>query len=402
MNLSAFQSQPFRHYLACVSIALHGMWVQRLVVVWLAWDASGSPAFVGFVAFLSFVPTMITGPLFGVLADRIEIRLAVFSNYIAMLTITLIFVISVYVFGISRISVALFAAAIGIVASANHPFRMAFAARLGNKEQLSSIIAITVLNFNISRLVGPAIGGLLLTKIGPVQTLWLTIICFLPMIFLVRKITIRPRDFISKKEQHFINAFKDGFHYTKKDPFILYIFGLTICVTMVGRGLLETLPIIAQGVFDKGPNELGLLTASAGGGAIFASFAKAAGKPQEAGAIGLLGVVCSLIVPLSIILVGFSENIIFTIGLIAILGFATTFFATTMQSAAQLQLTDEFRGRVMSLWTMIAMGGGAIGALLLGVISEILGISVTFIILGGLTTLITALILLYVRPSKLN
>ena len=402
MNLSAFNSQPFRHYLACVSIALHGMWIQRLVVVWLAWDVSGSPAFVGFVAFLSFAPTMITGPFFGVLADRIEIRLAVFSNYIAMLAITLIFVISVYFFGVGRISVALFATAIGIVASANHPFRMAFAARLGNKEQLSSIIAVTVLNFNISRLVGPAIGGVLLTKIGPVQTLWVTIIGFLPMIFLVRKITIRPRDFTARTKQQFINALKDGFNYTKKDPFILYIFGLTIFVTMVGRGLLETLPIIAQGVFDKGPNELGMLTATAGGGAIFASFAKAAGKPQEVGAIGWLGVVCAILVPLSVILIGLSHNIILTVGLVALLGFSTTFFATTMQSAAQLQLTDEFRGRVMSLWTMIAMGGGAIGALLLGVISEIVGISATFITLGGLTTVITTLILLGVRPLKSN
>jgi MFS family permease len=71
-----------------------------------------------------------------------------------------------------------------------------------------------------------------------------------------------------------------------------------------------------------------------------------------------------------------------------------------MQSAAQLQLTDEFRGRVMSLWTMIAMGGGAIGALLLGAISEIVGILATFIALGGVTTLITALILLFTSPFK--
>jgi predicted MFS family arabinose efflux permease len=169
---------------------------------------------------------------------------------------------------------------------------------------------------------------------------------------------------------------------------------------MIGRGLLETLPIIAQGVFDKGPNELGLLTASAGAGAILASFAKAAGKPQEAGSIGFLGAVCSVLVPICVILVGLSNNIVLTAILVAMLGFATTFFATTMQSAAQLQLTDEFRGRVMSLWTMIAMGGGAIGALLLGAISEMVGILATFIALGGLTTLIAALILLFTSPFK--
>ena len=97
MNLSAFQSHSFRHYLACIAIALHGVWIQRIVVAWLAWDVSGSPAFVGFATFLSFVPTMITGPFFGVIADRIEIRIAIFSNYIAMLLVTLTFILSAYV-----------------------------------------------------------------------------------------------------------------------------------------------------------------------------------------------------------------------------------------------------------------------------------------------------------------
>ena len=123
-------------------------------------------------------------------------------------------------------------------------------------------------------------------------------------------------------------------------------------------------------------------------------------QPQEAGSIGFLGAVCSVLVPICVILVGLSNDIVLTAILIAMLGFATTFFATTMQSAAQLQLTDEFRGRVMSLWTMIAMGGGAIGALLLGAISEIVGILATFIALGGVTTLITALILLFTSPVK--
>ena len=118
--------------------------------------------------------------------------------------------------------------------------------------------------------------------------------------------------------------------------------------------------------------------------------------------VGTFGVLTSIIVPTTIILIGLSRDILITACLVALLGFATTFFATTMQSAAQLQLTDEFRGRVMSLWTMIAMGGAAIGALLLGAISEILGISFTFLLLGGFTTMITTVILMFVRLSNLR
>ena len=161
-------------------------------------------------------PTMITGPLFGVLADRIEIRLAIFSNYIVMLIITLSFIVAAHMYVINMITVAIFSAAIGMVASANHPFRTTMAARLGNKEQLSSIIAITTLNFNLSRLVGPAIGGILISQIGPIQTLWVTSLGFLPMIFLIQKISIRPRDTQTKMEQRFSDALKEGFLFTKK------------------------------------------------------------------------------------------------------------------------------------------------------------------------------------------
>ena len=81
MNLVALQSSSFRSYIFSLHIALNGFWAQRVIIGWLAWVLTGSPSFVGFVAFLNFVPTLFVSPLFGVVADRIDVRVGSIISY---------------------------------------------------------------------------------------------------------------------------------------------------------------------------------------------------------------------------------------------------------------------------------------------------------------------------------
>ena len=83
MNLSALKSPPFRRYVASLHLALNGFWAQRVIIGWLAWDMTGSASFVGLVAFLNFFPTLFVSPLFGVFADRIDVRKGIFSYALA-------------------------------------------------------------------------------------------------------------------------------------------------------------------------------------------------------------------------------------------------------------------------------------------------------------------------------
>ena len=80
MNLSALKSPPFRSYVISLHLALNGFWAQRVIIGWLAWEMTGSAGFVGLVAFLNFFPTLFVSPLFGVFADRIDVRTVSYTH----------------------------------------------------------------------------------------------------------------------------------------------------------------------------------------------------------------------------------------------------------------------------------------------------------------------------------
>tara|TARA_B100001175_G_scaffold194504_1_gene165090 strand:- start:95 stop:634 length:540 start_codon:yes stop_codon:yes gene_type:complete len=170
------------------------------------------------------------------------------------------------------------------------------------------------------------------------------------------------------------------------------ISGLT---AFVGRGPLETLPLIAEGMFLSGPYGLGIITASAGGGALLASVAKAIGVSQKEKTIPIDGIIAAVLIPLILILISFTQNFYQAAFLIFFLGFAATLVGISIQSLIQLELSDSYRGRVMSLWTMINMGAASIGAFLLGLISDLISIPNAQLIFGIIFGSIIFLVLLY-------
>ena len=130
MNLSALKSPSFRRYVASLHLALNGFWAQRVIIGWLAWDMTGSAGFVGLVAFLNFFPTLFVSPLFGVFADRIDVRKgSIFSYALAGALAGLFAGICIYA-SPSPWLLALFSLVTGVISSANHPMRMSLTPRL--------------------------------------------------------------------------------------------------------------------------------------------------------------------------------------------------------------------------------------------------------------------------------
>ena len=129
MNLSALiPAMP--SYVVSLHIALNGFWAQRVIMGWLAWEMTGSASFVGLVAFLNFVPTLFVSPLFGVVADRIDVRLGSICSYANAGTLSGIFAAISILGGLTPALLALFSLLTGTVSSANHPMRMSLTPRL--------------------------------------------------------------------------------------------------------------------------------------------------------------------------------------------------------------------------------------------------------------------------------
>tara|TARA_B100000965_G_scaffold96496_1_gene78813 strand:+ start:130 stop:1353 length:1224 start_codon:yes stop_codon:yes gene_type:complete len=382
MNLAALNSPSFRLYLFGSFIALNGLWIQRIIIGWLAWEISNSPFYVGIAAFLSLAPTIFSGPIFGVLIDRANIKVAFFLSYSAMILCSSILFFLILTDLLTIKSLLLICLFIGIIASAAHPIRMSLAPRLIDESQVPSLVALTAVNFNTSRLIGPAIGGFLIQYLGASGTILISIFTYLPvMVFIM---FVKPRDLISDdKNRSLIFDFFEGIKLIFSNSVIKFSIVLSGLTAFVGRGVLETLPLISEGVFSQGPTGLGLITASAGAGALFSSIAKALGKAEISGTnISNSTLFVALTIPIVVLLIGYANSFLISLFLIFILGFLATTIGISIQSKIQLELKDVFRGRVMSIWIMINMGSAAFGSIIFGLVSDYLSIQMSHTVFG--------------------
>jgi len=382
MNLAALYSPSFRLYLFGSFIALNGLWIQRIIIGWLAWEISNSPFYVGIAAFLSLAPTIFSGPIFGVLIDRANIKVAFFLSYSAMILCSSILFFLILTDLLTIKSLLLICLFIGIIASAAHPIRMSLAPRLIDESQVPSLVALTAVNFNTSRLIGPAIGGFLIQYLGASGTILISIFTYLPvMVFIM---FVKPRNLISDdKNRSLIFDFFEGVKLIFSNSVIKFSIVLSGLTAFVGRGVLETLPLISEGVFNQGPTGLGLITATAGAGALFSSIAKVLGKAEISGTnISNSTLFVALTIPIVVLLIGYANSFIISLFLIFILGFLATTIGISIQSKIQLELKDVFRGRVMSIWIMINMGSAAFGSIIFGLVSDYLSIQMSHTVFG--------------------
>lgn len=383
VNLKAMGSANFRTYFFSNMFALNATWMQRVTVGWIAWDMTGAAGFVGLVALLQFLPTILLGPVFGVWVDRIDVRRAARLTQAGLFTVSLSLCALAALDWLGPVSlIALTMSAGGFVAMHN-PVRMSMAPRLVAREDLSSLINLTSINFNMARMIGPAIGGFTIAWLGVAQSLLLQTLFYLPFLVALSFLKVRPRRHEPDRPEAFGKAFQQGLRHVLDSPLVWQAMLVTGAMTLVARGTLEVLPPLADGVFEQGASGLGVLTSSAGLGAILAGFAKAVLPPQPSGRLPRTALVAALLALLLVPVLGMAPSWEFALACVACLGFASTTTAVTLQTAIQLELDDALRGRVMSLWVMIAMGGAALGAGIIGALSDLIGFSLALGTVGG-------------------
>jgi len=384
MNLVALQYRDFRIYALGNLFALNGLWIQRVTIGWLAWQLTGSAAYVGLIAFLSFAPTIVTGPFFGVLADRVRLKPAALLAQI-VLTLMAITLFASYQAGWLGTGVlAVYSTVAGVVSSAYNPVRMSLAPRLVPRGAVASVVTLTAINFNLARLFGPAIGGVLIAQYGVGPTLLAQFLCNLPFVVALAKLSPHQQITPASGAEPFLSAMRAGLSYSFRNRLIRQAILTTGIFAFVIRGVLEILPVLADGVFDKGAAGLGLLTSAAGAGALLAGLTKAFLPAQAAGRLPrfalLAGVVGIVLVPV----LGAAGDWLVTAALVSGLGFTSSISAISMQTAIQIELSDELRGRVMSLWIMVGIGAAAIGAVALGSLVDIFGFGATLGLSGAI------------------
>ena len=401
MNLSALKFRDFRIYLSGNLFAVNALWMQRVTIGWIAWDLTSSATFVGLIAFVNFAPAMVTGPLFGVLVDRMRITQVAKLTQILLLIISLGFYLF-FTFGIlDEILLSFLSFLSGLVTSAHNPVRLSLAPRLVDRTSVASVVSIVAINFNLARLTGPAIGGWLIASWGISTALLVQTSFYLPFIFAISLLHPRERSSSIINNEPFIAALQNGVKYALANTLIRQAFLVTALYAFLIRGTLEILPVIADGVFSRGATGLGLLTSSAGFGALIAGVIKAFTPSQTVRKLPKFALASTLLGIGLMPLVGLSNSWNLTLLCIFYIGFSGTLAGISVQTAIQIDLDDDFRGRVMSLWTMVSIGATATGAIILGGLADHIGVSLAFSLAGGLGTVLLATTIIRASgPSK--
>ena len=364
--------------------SMQAVWITRLVMSWIAWDLTGSSAYVGLLSFFLFVPYITTIPFFGVLLDRIEpLRTAIVAQIIQALAAFAIFVMHI-TDSLSIFSLCIVAMIIGTANSAQGSARQTIVPRIVDKPTIANAVAFNAMNFQIARIIGPSVGGILIGLIGTKYTILFSSFFFLPALITLPMIVLTPKQGeATKKESNFISELIDGAKFAYRNAIIFECIILTFVSSIIIRGCHELLPALADGKFNMGVEGLGQILAAAGAGALISSFLIASRKKTyNDNGIPIIARVSLFLGLFFVTILGYVDSWYLAIITAFISGACVTNVAIDMQSTVQMQLTDTYRARVASLWLATAIGGSGLGSILNGIFSDIFGITETFIFVG--------------------
>lgn len=368
----------------------------KVAIGWAAWELSHSAFWTGLVAALYMAPAFFLSPVFGVMADRIRLKRGVKAAISAQIMIGLSLALASWSSWLSIERLALFSTLFGTISAAYHPMRLTVVGRLVEREFISATVGLNAIAFNTSRILGPALAGLMLASFSTAATMLTGALLYLPYLTIFHTVRLRNRTATGSDASPWINAFIDGLHYARQLPIMLPVVLLTFTNGMVGRALFEMLPAVAGDLLNAGASTLAALTAAAGAGAVLAGVVIASFKQspsrQTVMLLTALAVCCLATAAISV-----SPTSDKVIALCALAGFSTSFVGISSQTLLQLALDDQYRGRVMSLWTMVSFGSPALGALLVGYFAEQFGLATGLAVTGlagvALCALITPLAL---------
>ena len=385
MSSSALTNRNFVIYLSGSLLSLHGVWVYRVALGWLAWELTRSEFWVGVIAFTQFAPSVVLGPLFGVMADRFDRRLAAaivntFSliNMLVLAWLTWQSTIDIWV-------LVLLAAIQGTLDGAYSPLRMAIVPTLVDDEQRSSAIALGSVAFNLSRFVGPALAGLIIATWGVGPAFAFNGVSYIGVIAALAVIRLPSPSGKDRPAQHPWLDLKEGAHYLFTHDFLrlLLLIGAIQCV--LGRGSLEMLPAFADAIYHGGATALAALTSAIGAGAIVGGIILSRGTNWLT--IGALRI--GLIIAGGfIVLLGVADMLTLAIAVVATLGFLLSLCGVGSQILMQTHVDDDYRGRVSSFWSATIFGGTALGGLLVGTVASAWDLQYSVIAAGTLIVLV--------------
>lgn len=333
---------------------------------WVVYNLTDSALMLGLVNFVALLPVLPISLIGGVLSDRFPRRkLMIVTESILMLQ-ALLMAALIWLDMIQVWHVILLSFVLGAAAAMEQPARLAFVVDLVGKEDLSNAVALNSSGYNTARIIGPAIAGLVIASFGEAACFTLNSITYLVLILalLVIRVPQQPR---TTERIRMVGSLKDGFKYiqgSKVIPGLLFIIAIASFLTIPYIALM---PVFARDILKVGPEGLGFLLTAVGVGAILGALIVAY---LHAGRRGKWLTIANVIGPIFLVLFVISGSLPLSLLLVIMVGASNAIRLTLANSLTQLNTTDEFHGRVMSIFNLLFNGMSRVGALVIGGLAE--------------------------------
>jgi MFS family permease len=381
----SLRHKNYRLFFGGQTVSLVGTWITRIATSWLIYRLTGSVLLLGLVGFAGQIPTLILAPFAGVLVDRWNRhRILVVTQVLSMLQSFALAGLSLA--GIITVrDVLLLQAAQGIINAFDTPARQSFVVEMvTDRADLANAIALNSSMVNLSRVIGPSIGGVIIALVGEGWCFFIDGVSYIAVIgsLLAMHVALKPRIVPTKK---MAQELVEGFRYVTGFVPIRSALLLLALVATMGMPYTVLMPAIAGNVLHGDSHTLGFLMTSAGlgalGGALYLAW-----RPSVVGLLRVIAI-AACVFGVGLVLFGFSRNLIFSLVILPLAGGGMMVTLASTNTVLQTIVEERLRGRVMSFYAMAFLGTAPVGSLLAGVVADKVGPTNT-IVLGGVACII--------------
>jgi len=386
----------YRLYFVAQLISVSGTWMQTVAQAWLVLHLTGSGVDLGIVVGLQFLPMLLFGPFGGLVADRVNKRRLLYLTQTAGGILALVLGVLVVSHVVQLWQVYLLATLLGMVNVFDNPTRQTFVMEMVGRDELPNAVSLNTVVMNTSRVVGPAIGGVVITVFGLGICFFVNAASYIAVIVglsMMRSKELHPTQRVVRAK----GQIRQGFRYVWRTPSLRNTLLAVAVIGIFAYNFTVTLALLAKVTFHGGVGTYSLLTSCMGIGAVVGGlFAAHRARPTPR-----LLQVLALVFGGLLAAVALAPTLISAAALIVLMGAASIGFIATANASLQLASEPAMRGRVMALYAMAFLGTTPIGAPLVGAIAQWTSPRIALLI-GAVATVVAAGLLMWRHQAGLR
>ena len=383
LNARTFASlrrhRNYRLFFTGQVISVSGTWMQNIALAWLVIQLSNSPLAVGGLAFCRFLPFFLLSLVAGVVVDRFDTRRLLIATQATAMAVSVVLAV-VTLAGLATLPVVYALAALGgLILVFDSPGRQTLTFQMVGPRELPNAVALNSGVFNASRVIGPALAGMLIAVAGVGFCFVVNAISFLAVLIALKEMRVEElTPVVKSRDTRVVSGIREGLAWSVRSPIALTVLVVVTIVSTVGFNFNVLVPLLASQTLHVGAWTFGVLSASFGLGALAGALATAtmrSASPRTFG-FGAVGFSLAMLGLAPVHTTGLALVLLFVLGL------TFSLFTASANALVQLASPDHLRGRVVSLYLFAFAGLAPIGGIVAGWLADVGGTELAFAVAG--------------------